>query len=56
MFFHNGDPNSNVATFIEFLVNALSKQQVIANLQAEHTYKQHTASPENSLYLLLNKN
>ena len=32
----------------------LFQQQAIVNLQAKHTCKSHTQSPENSLYLLLN--
>ena len=49
--FHNDVPNSHVQTFLEFLVNALSKTS--HSKSAKHTYKNHTASPENFLYLLL---
>ena len=32
----------------------LFQQQATVDLQAKHTYKNHTASPENPLYWLLN--
>ena len=51
MIFHNDAPNSHVPAFLEFLVNALSTTS--NSKSAKYTCKSHTASPGNSLYLLL---
>ena len=54
MIFRNDAANSHVPAFLGSW-QMLFQQRVTVNLQVRHTCESYIASPEKSLYLLLNK-